>query len=91
MLRLINQGTTAQKRAASQDNPRSKNAADPNAETSTHGKTNRFTCLPDKLREWSRPGHKDGSTKFAVKAGVGATRCGRTTCSMRGVTRSRPH
>jgi hypothetical protein len=71
----INQGTNAQKRAAEtapQDNPRSKKAADPNAEDvdSWRNKAT-FTCLPDKIREWSRPGPKDGTAKFAPSKGWG--------------------
>eukprot|EP00959_Pyramimonas_sp_CCMP1952_P413115 8656820-Pyramimonas_sp.AAC.1 len=62
----INQGTNAQKRAAEiapLDNARSKKAADPNAEDVGSWRNKAiFTRPPDKLREWSRPGPKDGTT-----------------------------
>eukprot|EP00959_Pyramimonas_sp_CCMP1952_P398161 8342176-Pyramimonas_sp.AAC.1 len=72
---IINEGTTARERAAEtapQDNPRSKKAANPNAEDVDSWKNKPiFTCLPDKVREWSRPGPKDGTAKFLPSKGWG--------------------
>eukprot|EP00959_Pyramimonas_sp_CCMP1952_P021639 456368-Pyramimonas_sp.AAC.1 len=55
---------------APQDNSRSRKVTDPNVEDVESGRNKEvFKCLPDKLREWSGAGPKDGTIKFVPSKG----------------------
>eukprot|EP00959_Pyramimonas_sp_CCMP1952_P226651 4739106-Pyramimonas_sp.AAC.1 len=59
-------------KTATQDNSRSKKVTDPDVgDVEAWRNKEVFKCLPDKLREWSRAGPKDGSIKFAPSKGWG--------------------